>query len=227
MQGIAAKKITFKGSTSEFIGNATIGGSLTITGGITLGNKTITSWSDFITSDGGKINAGKYLYFGEGASIVWRQIQSWEPEKLFVSGGVSIGNMYMRERIYIEEYEGLGARIAFRDKNGAIIDSITTFDDLRIKVVEQTAISGVSIAPNVLNKWTTPLTGALTINFSAGKSTVANYYMIEFKTGSNVPTISLPSGITWQNGDNILERLEPNKTYQISILNYLAVGGAF
>ena len=162
-----------------------------------------------------------------GASFVWRQIQSWEPEKLLVSGGVSIGNMYMRERLYIEAYEGLEARIAFRDKNGTITDSITTFDDLRIKVAEQTATSGVSIAPNVLNKWTTPLTGALTINFSAGRSTVANYYMIEFKTGDTVPTISLPSGITWQNGDNILERLEPNKTYQISILNYLAVGGAF
>ena len=135
--------------------------------------------------------------------------------------------MYMRERIYIEEYEGLGARIAFRDKNGTIIDSITTFDDLRIKVVEQTATSGVSIAPNVLNKWTTPLTGTLTINFSAGRTGVANYYMMEFKTGATVPTINLPSGITWQGGGNILSRLEPNKTYQISVLNNLAVGGAF
>lgn len=202
-------------------------GRLICQGGLTLDNKTVFSWSDFITSDGGTINAGKHLNFGDGASIVWRQIQSWEPEKLFVSGGVSIGNLYMRERIFIEEYEGLGARIAFRDKNGAIIDSITTFDDLRIKVVEQTATSGVSIAPNVLNKWTTPLTGALTINFSTGRSTVANYYMIEFKTGNTAPTISLPSGITWQDGDNILARLEPNKTYQISILNNLAVGGAF
>lgn len=202
-------------------------GRLICKGGLTLDNKTVFSWSDFITSDGGTIKAGKSLTFGDGASIVLKQIQSWEPAKLLVSGGVSIGNMYMRERIYIEEYEGLGARIAFRDKNGAIIDSITTFDDLRIKVVEQTATSGVFIAPNVLNRWTTPLTDALTINFSAGRTGVANYYMIEFKTGNTAPTISLPSGITWQDGDNILERLEPNKTYQISVLNNLAVGGAF
>lgn len=202
-------------------------GRLICKGGLTLDNKTVFSWSDFITSDGGTIKAGKSLTFGDGASIVLKQIQSWEPAKLLVSGGVSIGNMYMLERIYIEEYEGLGARIAFRDKNGTIIDSITTFDDLRIKVVEQTATSGVSIAPNVLNKWTTPLTGTLTINFSAGRTGVANYYMMEFKTGATVPTITLPSGITWQGGGNILSRLEPNKTYQISVLNNLAVGGAF
>lgn len=55
--GVAANKITFKGSTSEFSGNAAIGGSLTVTGGITLGNKTIISWDEIAGSGGG----GNYL----------------------------------------------------------------------------------------------------------------------------------------------------------------------
>ena len=201
-------------------------GRLICKGGITLGSKTITSWSDFITSDGGTINAGKYLNIGS-ASLAYKAISPDYLNKLVISGLVSIGNLYMRERLYIEASAGLDARIAFRDGNGTITDYINSFDDLRIKVVERTETSGVSIAPNVLNRWTTPLTDALTINFSAGRTGVANYYMMEFTTGATVPTITLPSGITWQGGDNILSRLEPNKTYQISVLNNLAVGGAF
>lgn len=201
-------------------------GTLICKGGITLGSKTITSWSDFITSDGGTINAGKYLNIGS-ASLAYKAISPDYLNKLVISGLVSIGNLYMRERLYIEASAGLDARIAFRDGNGTITDYINSFDDLRIKVVERTETSGVSIAPNVLNRWTTPLTGTLTINFSAGRDGVANYYMMEFTTGATAPTITLPSGITWQGGDNILSRLEPNKTYQISVLNNLAVGGAF
>lgn len=201
-------------------------GKLICKGGITLGNKIITSWDDFITSDGGTINAGKYLNIGS-ASLAYKAISPDYLNKLVISGLVSIGNLYMRERLYIEASAGLDARIAFRDSNGTITDYIDSFDDLRIKVVERSETSGVSIAPNVLNRWTTPLTDALTINFSAGRDGVANYYMMEFTTGATVPTITLPSGITWQGGDNILSRLEPNKTYQISVLNYLAVGGAF
>ena len=108
-------------------------------------------------------------------------------------------------------------------------ETITSWDDVGATPTKsQTATSGtVSIAPNVLNKWSSALTGTLTITFASGASGVANYYMLEFTTGSSIPTINLPSGVKWEGGYNILNNLAANTTYQISILNNLAVGGAF
>lgn len=108
-------------------------------------------------------------------------------------------------------------------------ETITSWDDVgAMETKSQTATSGtVSIAPNVLNKWSSALTGTLTITFASGSSGVANYYMLEFTTGSSIPTINLPSGVKWEGGYNILNNLAANTTYQISILNNLAVGGAF
>lgn len=116
--------------------------------------------------------------------------------------------------------------------NGGITlggETITSWDDVGATPTKsQTATSGtVSIAPNVLNKWSSALTGTLTITFASGTSGVANYYMLEFTTGSSIPTINLPSGVKWEGGYNILNNLAANTTYQISILNNLAVGGAF
>lgn len=108
-------------------------------------------------------------------------------------------------------------------------ETITSWDDVgAMETKSQTTTSGtVSIAPNVLNKWSSVLTGTLTITFASGASGVANYYMLEFTTGSSIPTINLPSGVKWEGGYNILNNLAANTTYQISILNNLAVGGAF
>lgn len=108
-------------------------------------------------------------------------------------------------------------------------ETITSWDDVGATPTKsQTATSGtVSIAPNVLNKWSSALTGTLTITFASGASGVANYYMIEFTTGATVPTIILPIEVKWEGGYNILNNLAANTTYQISVLNNLAVGGAF
>lgn len=123
-----------------------------------------------------------------------------------------------------------------KTKFDEVDNSITTLtnrvadveDSIGIKEVLQATTSGtVSIAPNVLNKWSFALTGTLTITFASGTSGVANYYMLEFTTGSSIPTINLPSGVKWEGDYNILNNLAANTTYQISILNNLAVGGAF
>lgn len=101
-------------------------------------------------------------------------------------------------------------------------------DSLGIKEVSQATTYGtVAIKPNVLNKWSFPLTDILEITFASGTSGIANYYMLEFTTGNDIPTITLPNGVKWMGGNNILDNLEPNTTYQISVLNNLAVGGAF
>lgn len=141
---------------------------------------------------------------------------------------VNMGNAYNRANTNVYgDFKVIGYPAEFQ--NGITLggETINSWDNLKIKVVEQTATSGISIAPNVLNRWTAALTGTLTINFNAGSTGVANYYMIEFKTGNTVPTISLPSEVKWEGGYNILNNLAANTTYQISILNNLAVGGAF
>lgn len=198
-------------------------GRLICQGGITLGNKTITSWSDFITSDGGNINKGKYLTIGTGSLYCTESRDKLD--KLFISGLIEISDLYIGERLWLED----GSSITFRNHNNPQEkDTISSFDDLRIKMISQTATDTVLIEPNVLNKWST-LTNAisLSISFLNGRASVANYYMIEFKTGDTVPTITLPSEVKWEGGYNILNNLAANTTYQISILNNLAVGGAF
>jgi len=88
-----------------------------------------------------------------------------------------------------------------------------------IPVVEQTQ-SEVTIEPNKLNIWSTPIS-TLTILFASGVTGYVNEYMIQFTCPSNAATtLTLPSGIQWANED-----LEPEAgyTYQISILDGLAV----
>ena len=82
-----------------------------------------------------------------------------------------------------------------------------------------------TIEPNKYYKF-----GRMTsLRIALGTATVGvlNHYMFEFTTpADSVPTITL-SGVTWLNGDNILSHLEVGRIYQISIVNNLAVGGAF
>lgn len=172
-------------------------GRLICQGGITLGNETITSWDDLKAS-------GDYLP---------------------LTGGTISGSLSVSGSVYLYSNLKISAGGTFQLGNE---EPISSWNSLRVQEVSQTATSGtVSIAPNVLNKWANALTGTLTITFGSGRSGVANYYMIEFTTGSSIPTINLPSGVKWEGGNNILDNLEPNTTYQISILNNLAVGGAF
>jgi hypothetical protein len=104
----------------------TIDGSLTIAGGLTLGNKTITSWSNFITSDGGTINVGKYLKFGTNASLVYAEAFDGY-EKLIISGLTEIGNIHVRERVWLED----GCTLGFRNWRFNTSESISSFSDLK------------------------------------------------------------------------------------------------
>ncbi len=78
------------------------------------------------------------------------------------------------------------------------------------------------LTPNILHKWGTVSSLTLTLATPEDDS-VANYYMIEFTSGTTATSLSLPDTITWANDLNI----EAGKTYQISILNNLGVIGGF
>jgi hypothetical protein len=51
--------------------------------------------------------------------------------------------------------------------------------------------------------------------------------MIEFRSGSVPTLLSLPNDILWQNGINPAENIQPDKVYQISIINNLGVYAEF
>lgn len=103
-------------------------------GGIKLGGKTITSWDEIagsgggncITSDGGTINAGKYLKFGTNASLgVAATLDGYD--KFVVSGLIQMSDLYITERLYFEK----GCIVTFRNWNTGQSESISSFSDLK------------------------------------------------------------------------------------------------
>ena len=83
-------------------------------------------------------------------------------------------------------------------------------------VINQTETT-VEIEPNVLNVWGE--VASLTITFAEVDATKYNEFMIQFVSGSAATTLTLPSSVEWLTDADI----EPNTTYQISIVNNLGI----
>lgn len=66
---------------------------------------------------------------------------------------------------------------------------------------------------------------SLTITLGAEESEIVNEYMFEFASGTTPATLSLPDSVKWSGGN--APTIEASKTYQISIVNNLAVFAAF
>jgi len=63
----------------------------------------------------------------------------------------------------------------------------------------------------------------LTLTLAAGEENKLSEYMFEFTSGTTPTTLTLPESVKWI-GDNTIEA---SKTYQVSIVNNIAVlGGA-
>ena len=78
-----------------------------------------------------------------------------------------------------------------------------------------------SISPNKFYKF--EIVTTLTITFSPETPNVLNEYMFQFTSGETATVLNMPDSVRWI-GDHTIE---PNKTYQVSIVNNLAViGGA-
>lgn len=85
--------------------------------------------------------------------------------------------------------------------------------------------SYVTLAPNVLHIF--PSGESLSINFDTDSEVpdIVNEYMIQFSTASVDFTLSLPETVVWLNDE--VPVINANKTYQLSIINNLAVIGEF
>ena len=104
-------------------------GRLICKGGLTLDNKTVFSWSDFITSDGGTINAGKYLKFATSAYPVSLGVAATLDgyDKLVVSGLTQMSDLYITEKLYFEK----GCTVTFRNWSTGEKETISSFSDLK------------------------------------------------------------------------------------------------
>jgi hypothetical protein len=92
-----------------------------------------------------------------------------------------------------------------------------------IKVLPGVNYSGIK--PNCLYVFGT-ISSGLHVSLLEGDGSIVNEYMIQFSTGDTVPSLHLTQNsgtIQWQTEPV----LQPNKTYQISIINNLGVIGEF
>ena len=99
------------------------------------------------------------------------------------------------------------------------------FKNEGVPVIEVTDTT-VRIEPNKYYKWTNDMT-EITVNLytPALETNTLNNYMFEFRVSSSGCTLTVPSGIKWANGEP--PELKVNKTYQVSIINNLAVTSMF
>nr|DAR36532.1 MAG TPA: hypothetical protein [Caudoviricetes sp.] len=79
------------------------------------------------------------------------------------------------------------------------------------------------LSPNILYKFGER--PSLTITLGGGTVGIVNEYMFEFVSGTTPTTLSLPDTIKWSGGN--APNIEANKTYQVSIVNNLAVFASF
>lgn len=79
------------------------------------------------------------------------------------------------------------------------------------------------LQPNILYKFGE--CASLTITLAAGSAGLENEYKFEFVSGTTPATLSLPDSIKWKDGKE--PTMEASKTYQVSIVNNLAVYAAF
>lgn len=95
----------------------------------------------------------------------------------------------------------------------------------KVKVISAPGASSITkqIEPNTFYKF--EAFPAITIKLVAEESGILNEYMFEFVSGTTATTLSLPDSVKWSGGN--APTIEANKTYQVSIVNNLAVFAAF
>lgn len=112
----------------------------------------------------------------------------------------------------------------FLENKYAKLTDIPDVDDKadKVTVVDHgTADTTFELTPNVLHKWGE----VATLNLTTGTPTdgVVNEYMAQFVSGTTATVLTLPETVKWI-GENTVEA---GKTYQLSIIDNLAVlGGA-
>ena len=114
-------------------------------------------------------------------------------------------------------YEGAGTK--------ALTDDGQYVDFAKPTKVENGGSGTVTkqINPNTFYKFGS--CSKLTITLGAETVGIVNEYMFEFRSGTTATTLSIPDSVKWSGGN--APTIEANKTYQVSIVDNLAVYAAF
>ena len=93
-------------------------------------------------------------------------------------------------------------------------------------VTETEGLASYAVSPNVLTKLGT-LASSVTFSLDTSKeeSGVTNIYDIIFTTPTDAPSITWPEGISWIGGS--APAIAGGKTYEVSIMNNLAIYGEY
>lgn len=92
-----------------------------------------------------------------------------------------------------------------------------------IPIVEHGAgVTSFALTPNVFHKWGTVSSLSLTLA-TPSDPTILNEYVFQFTSSSTATSLTLPSTVKW--ASELI--IEPNKTYQVSIIDNLGVIGGF
>ena len=92
--------------------------------------------------------------------------------------------------------------------------------EITYPVVEETQTTGTyTLPPNIFVKFGTVSTIGFTLDTSSEVSGYVNEYVVQFTSGSTAATIGFPQTVKFPDTFTI----EANKTYQVSIINNLAL----
>lgn len=89
-----------------------------------------------------------------------------------------------------------------------------------VEVTDGGSASSQALLPNTLYVFTTR-TSNLTLTLTAGETGKVSEYHFFIVAGSTAPTITWPTGISWNGGS--APTIAASKTYEVSILNNIAV----
>lgn len=106
--------------------------------------------------------------------------------------------------------------------DGSYKEVVTEFietGDAYAEVNHGTSDTTFALTPNTFHVWDE--VSSLDLSFAEEREGVANEYLFQFTSGSTATTLTLPDVISWFNSTTI--KVEVNHTYQISILNNIAV----
>lgn len=203
-------------------------------------SSTITDISSNVTvsyNNGLVINAGSNYMHG-GGNYVLHYLTSDDLTSSSGSGSVTPAFTSLTQEL-ATKYEKPSGGIPANDLAIGVIptictdislnegnDYMTTSPSAVYKAAHPTTGSSyTNMAPNkfyILGQ----LTGTVSITLATPTDqTIENEYKFQFSTGSSVPTVNWPNGTAWMGG--VSPTLKANKTYQVSILNGLAVIGEF
>lgn len=133
-------------------------------------------------------------------------------------GYIVVNGVTTSSNINTPQFRRGASGIEVSTDNGSTWTVVALWSEISFRqpIVAQTG-SSVTIYPNVLNVWGE--VSSLNITLGAGNSGEVCEYMIQFSCGSTPATVTLPSSVQWTEEPTF----EANHTYQISILNNLAV----